>query len=86
YKVSRMSCFIQVAEDESEEPIELPCEDDGTLLLTTLSAQFPATCGLKYRNPDSGTMRGVRLVDGRFHPPDNGWGNVVYYCVFPKGE
>ncbi|KAG0433007.1 hypothetical protein HPB47_020309 [Ixodes persulcatus] len=79
-----MSCFIQVAEDESEEPIELPCEDDGTLLLTTLSAQFPATCGLKYRNPDSGTMRGVRLVDGRFHPPDNGWGNVVYYCVFPK--
>lgn len=29
-------------------------------------------------------MRGVRLVDGRFHPPDNGWGNVVYYCVFPK--
>ncbi|XP_064460518.1 TAR DNA-binding protein 43-like isoform X2 [Ornithodoros turicata] len=79
-----MSCFIQVAEDESEEPIELPCEDDGTLLLTTLSAQFPATCGLKYRNPDSGTMRGVRLVDGRFHPPDSGWGNVVYYCVFPK--
>lgn len=79
-----MSCFIQVSEDESEEPIELPCEDDGTLLLTTLSAQFPATCGLKYRNPDSGTMRGVRLLDGRFHPPDNGWGNVVYYCVFPK--
>ncbi|KAL1447133.1 hypothetical protein MTO96_028656 [Rhipicephalus appendiculatus] len=79
-----MSCFIQVSEDESEEPIELPCEDDGTLLLTTLSAQFPATCGLKYRNPESGTMRGVRLVDGRFHPPDNGWGNVVYYCVFPK--
>ncbi|XP_075228910.1 TAR DNA-binding protein 43-like [Lycorma delicatula] len=29
-------------------------------------------------------MRGVRLVDGRLHPPDDGWGNNVFYCVFPK--
>ncbi|XP_033220126.1 TAR DNA-binding protein 43 isoform X1 [Belonocnema kinseyi] len=79
-----MSSYIQVAEDEGEEPIELPTEDDGTLLLTTLSAQFPGTCGLKYRNPESRTMRGVRLVDGRLHPPENGWGKAVYFCVFPK--
>uniref|UniRef100_A0A1B6F1X4 TAR DNA-binding protein 43 n=1 Tax=Cuerna arida TaxID=1464854 RepID=A0A1B6F1X4_9HEMI len=80
----RMSSYLQVAEDEGEEPIELPSEDDGTLLLSTLSAQFPGTCGLKYRNPESRTMRGVRLAEGRLHPPDNGWGNNVYYCVFPK--
>ncbi|XP_075235718.1 TAR DNA-binding protein 43-like isoform X5 [Lycorma delicatula] len=77
----KMSSYLQVAEDEGEEPIELPSEDDGTLLLSTLSAQFPGTCGLKYRNPES---RGVRLVDGRLHPPDDGWGNNVFYCVFPK--
>ncbi|RZF31953.1 hypothetical protein LSTR_LSTR012423 [Laodelphax striatellus] len=76
--------YIQVAEDDGEEPIELPSEDDGTLLLSTISAQFPGTCGLKYRNPESRAMRGVRLVEGRLHPPDNGWGNNVYYCVFPK--
>ncbi|XP_023224514.1 TAR DNA-binding protein 43-like isoform X1 [Centruroides vittatus] len=76
--------FIQVAEEENDEPIELPCEDDGTLLLTTLSAQYPGTCGLKYRNPETGTMRGVRLLDGRFHPPESGWGNLVYIGVFPK--
>ncbi|KAJ8675889.1 hypothetical protein QAD02_011675 [Eretmocerus hayati] len=76
--------YIQVSEDEGEEPIELPTEDDGTLLLTTLSAQFPGTCGLKYRNPESRAMRGVRLVDGRLHPPENGWGKAVYFCVFPK--
>lgn len=82
-----MSSYIQVSEEENDEPIELPCEDDSTLLLTTLSAQFPGTCGLKYRNPDTGTMRGVRLVEGRLHPPaDSGWGNLVYVCVFPKGE
>jgi len=30
-------------------------------------------------------MRGVRLVDGRLHPPENGWGKAIYFCVFPKG-
>ncbi|KAJ9587327.1 hypothetical protein L9F63_019154, partial [Diploptera punctata] len=79
-----MSSYLQVAEDEGEEPIELPTEDDSTLLLSTLAAQFPGTCGLKYRNPESRAMRGVRLVEGRLHPPENGWGNCVYYCVFPK--
>ncbi|XP_034238741.1 serine/arginine-rich splicing factor SC35-like isoform X2 [Thrips palmi] len=78
-----MSSYLQVAEDENEEPIELPTEEDGTLLLTTLAAQFPGTCGLKYRNPES-RMRGVRLVDGRLHAPDGNWGNNVYFCVFPK--
>nr|XP_031846384.1 TAR DNA-binding protein 43-like isoform X4 [Nomia melanderi] len=79
-----MSSYIQVAEDEGDEPIELPTEDDTTLLLTTVTAQFPGTCGLKYRNPESRTMRGIRLVDGRLHPPENGWGKAVYFCVFPK--
>lgn len=81
-----MSSYIQVSEVEGEEPIELPTEDDGTLLLSTLAAQFPGTCGLKYRNSESRVLRGVRLVEGRLHPPENGWGSVVYYCVFPKGK
>lgn len=79
--------YLQVAEDEGEEPIELPTEDDGTLLLSTLAAQFPGTCGLKYRSTDSKAMRGVRLSDGRLHPPpESGWGSQMFYCVFPKGR
>lgn len=83
----RMSIeYLQVAEDEGEEPIELPTEDDGTLLLSTLSAQFPGASGLKYRNPENKSVRGVRLNDGRLHPPpEGGWGSHIYYCVFPKG-
>lgn len=78
--------YLQVAEDEGEEPIELPTEDDGTLLLSTLAAQFPGSSGLKYRNPDSRAMRGVRLSEGRLHPPPEiGWGSQIFYCVFPKG-
>lgn len=82
----RMSIeYLQVAEDEGEEPIELPSEDDGTLLLSTLSAQFPGSSGLKYRNPESKSFRGVRLSEGRLHPPpDGGWGSQIFYCVFPK--
>lgn len=77
--------FIQVAEDINEEPIELPIEEDGTLLLSTLQGQFPGSCGLKYRT-ESKAIRGIRLNENRLHPPSNGWENsTVYFCVFPKG-
>lgn len=78
--------FIQVAEDEGDEPIELPAEEDGTLLLSTLQAQFPAACGLKYRNEETRAVRGVRSNEGRFYPvsSEKGWGSTVYFCVFPK--
>ncbi|XP_065215918.1 TAR DNA-binding protein 43-like [Planococcus citri] len=78
-----MGCYLKVAEDEGEEPIELPLEEDGTLLLSTLTAQFPGTSGLKFRT-ESNTFRGVRLADVKFHPPEESWGDTVYYCVFLK--
>lgn len=76
--------YLPVAEDENEEPIELPIEDDGTLMLTTVSAQFPGCCGLKYRHPETKNIRGIRLRDGRLYPPPEGWGNHLYVCSFPK--
>ena len=87
-KMSNNCNFITVAEEEGDEPIELPSEEaDNSLLLSTLAAQFPGACGLKYRNPESRAWRGVRLSDGRLFPPsDTGWGAHVYVCVMPKGE
>ena len=79
-----MTQYIQVAEDEGEEPIEIPSEEDGTLLLSTLSAQFPGACGMKYRNPTTGNFRGIRLTDGTLFPPDGNWGTNVYVVVFAK--
>lgn len=78
-----MAQFIQVCEDVSEEPIEIPSEDDGTLLLTTLSAQYPAACGLKYKS-ETGAFRGIRLAEGVLYPPDGIWGNHQFIAVFPK--
>ena len=79
-----MSQWIRVCEDENEEAIEVPSEEDGTLALTTLIAQFPGSCGLKYRNPESGSMRGVRLIEDKLYP-DGAWGTNMYIAVFPKG-
>ncbi|XP_041675829.1 TAR DNA-binding protein 43 isoform X2 [Drosophila eugracilis] len=78
--------FVQVSEEEGDEPIELPCEEDGTLLLSTLQAQFPGSCGLKYRNLDTKAVRGVRSNEGRLFPPNvgSGWEEYPYFCVFPK--
>uniref|UniRef100_A0A2I3H9A0 TAR DNA binding protein n=1 Tax=Nomascus leucogenys TaxID=61853 RepID=A0A2I3H9A0_NOMLE len=32
-----MSEYIRVTEDENDEPIEIPSEDDGTVLLSTVT-------------------------------------------------
>lgn len=78
--------YIKVSEDEDEaNSVEIPSEMDGTLLLSTLVAQFPGACGLKYRHPESKAIRGIRLSDGKLHPPTDGtWGKQLFICVFPK--
>lgn len=81
----RMSTYILVVEHERDDPLELPCEDDGTLLLSTLQGQYPTTTGLKYKNPDTGAYRAIRLAEGKLYPPtDGGWGNAKFVAVFPK--
>ena len=56
------------------------------MLLSTLSAQFPRSCGLKFRAPESRSWRGVRLAEGKlFQPPDTGWASIVFVCVTPRG-
>ena len=80
-----MNQFILVADDENEEPIELPIEEDGTVLLSTVVAQFAGASGLRYRNPETNAWRGLRLADGRLYPADTIWANHTYFIVYPKG-
>ncbi len=46
-----MSGFVVVCRTESpnDEKIELPTEEDGSLLLSVLQSQFEGASGLKYR-------------------------------------
>lgn len=48
----KMSGYIFVCSDEAarHEGVELPMEEDGTLLLSVLQSQFEGASGLKYRS------------------------------------
>jgi len=77
--------YITVVENEGEEMVELPLEEDGTLSLGTLQCQYPGACGLKYRSPDSGAWRGLRVTNGVVSQVNNDWsGNHCYVVVYPK--
>jgi len=83
-----MDIYIKVGESEVDsEPIELPVEkDDNTMLLSSVGAQFPGACGLKYRNQETQTMRGLKLVDGSLFLPsqNDDWKTALYIVVYPK--
>lgn len=48
---AKMSGFVLVrrTEDSKEDSIELPTEDDGSLLLSVLQSQFEGASGLRYK-------------------------------------
>lgn len=82
-----MAQYVRVTEDESLPAIELPTESDGAILLSTLQAQFPGACGLRYKNPETDSWRGIRLLDNMLCPPaDEGWGCNLYVVVQKNGE
>jgi len=70
--------FVRVTDnDEDEEFMELPREKNGTVLLSTIQAQFPDAIGLKYRS-SSGAWRGIRAEDNILEAPYGGWGDITY--------
>ena len=71
--------------------MEIQTEEDGTLLLSSITAQFPGATGLKFRNPQTNGMRGVRISDGLLHPPfageGKGWAEAAeFICVKPEPQ
>ncbi|CAK1550863.1 unnamed protein product [Leptosia nina] len=76
--------YVLVSEGEQDEPIELPTEEDGSLLLSTVAAQFAGASGLKYRS--GGRLRGLRLTDEHVLPPADGWAANRYFCAFPRAD
>lgn len=79
--------YVKVSKEEGNETIELPIEHDGCLLVSTFQSIFPGSTGLTYRNSVSNAIRGIRMTEGRLHPPsEDGWGDLAYFCVFPDKE
>ena len=78
--------WVTIESLEDEETVEVPCEPDGTLLLSTIRAQFPGASGIKFVNPETGGFRGVRctLENVLLAPSEEGWGKTKYIIVRPK--
>ena len=50
--------FVKVSENENQDDtVEIPVEAQGYILMTTLTAQFPGACGLKFKT-EQATWRG----------------------------
>jgi TAR DNA-binding protein 43 len=41
--------FVKVSDSENDESVEVPVEPQGFILMSTLTAQFPGACGLKFK-------------------------------------
>ncbi|XP_065567367.1 myosin heavy chain 95F-like isoform X2 [Artemia franciscana] len=68
----------------SRRTIELPLEDDDSLLLTTLTSQFPDAIGLTFYCESSQGTRGLKVSEGKLWPPRGGWSNIIYSCTSIK--
>jgi len=78
-------CYVRVGEMGVEDIVELPTETDGTMLLSTITAQFPDAIGLRFKG-ESGTWRGVRIIDGVLNVPLEGWGDADYSITKSAGK
>jgi len=80
-------CYVQVVESEdSADVIELPAEKDGTILLSTIQAQFQGATGLKYKSPSGVAWRGVRLAENKLDAPSDGWQDRLYVVTISKTD
>jgi len=79
--------YIVVKEEYDDEPLELELEEDGNLRMSTLISQFSGACGLRFRNKETGAMRGVRVNNDLFLPPNGAMGwptDVTFNVVYSK--
>jgi len=70
--------FVRIAEHEGAQFMEFPKEENETILLSTLQAQFPHAIGLKYKG-GSGAWRAIREAENVLDAPKGGWGDRTYY-------
>jgi len=78
-------CYIKLrGYEEDDGLVEVPTQEDGSVLLSTVTGQFPKAIGLRFKS-DIGSWRGICLDENNvMKPPTMGWGDVEYYVVRAK--
>ena len=72
--------YIKVAFSH-ECPIKfVPIEQDGKISMETFNSIFPRAHGMFYEHKSNQYV--ITLINGRLHPPPDGWKNSVFYPLF----
>ena len=74
-----MDDCIKVALHQGSDAVYMDLEDDGTLLLESLQAQFDGAIGLRYSFVDG--YRSIRVRNGVLLEPKAGWQDSLYLVV-----
>ena len=77
------NCILVGDDRHSDLFMELPIEKNGSILLSTIQAQFPSAMGLRFK-VSAGLWRGVRIRDNVLDPPFDGWGDHRYVITTPQ--
>lgn len=77
---------VFVAREKGGEPMMFPLGEDGTVSFSTLRSIYPRVIGLVYRIEDDNFTRVVRVNESGFHPPQDGWGQRIYWCIFSEED
>ena len=72
--------YIKVALSHESPIMFVPIEQDGKISKETLKSIFPRSHGMFFQHKNNQYV--ITLIDGRFHPPPDGWRNTVFYPLF----
>ena len=79
----RGMAYISIAENANNDIlIEIPAESNGTLLLSSIAAQYPGAVGLRFKS-DTGAWRGCRVEVCVFFLTTHG--GTLFLTLFPMG-
>ena len=74
--------YIAVVKEEGAEPVEIELEENLSVSLAMLNAEFGSgIAGLSYRNPSTGLRRLLRTDGTHVNPPRSGWLEDVKYII-----
>ena len=75
-----MSHYIQVAYCDDSRPKYIPVEKEGYIFIETFRSIFSKATGMFFNF--EGHQYVVKLYEGNFYPPVNGWGQRLYFPMF----
>ena len=76
--------YIKVALSHESPIMFVPIEQDGKISKETFKSIFPRSHGMFFQHKNNQYV--ITLINGRFHPPPDGWRNTVFYPLLGEDD